>query len=333
MSQTFRCLVVRKSADGAFQRGIEELPAAELPAGEVLLRVEWSSLNYKDALSATGHPGVSKTFPHVPGIDAAGTIAESSDPRFQPGDKAIVTGFDFGAGRWGGYAELARVPADWVVPLPSGLPPREAMIYGTAGFTAGMSLEALEGHDVRPAAGPIVVTGASGGVGTIAVALLAKTGYEVEAATGKPSAHELLGRLGAKRVLGREDVRDTSSRPLLAARWAGAIDTVGGEILATVIRSTKNGGCVTACGLTAGADLPLTVYPFILRGVQLIGIESGCYPRAKRIALWQKLAGPWRPDNLDRFVSQTVGLEDLEPAIQAILKGQITGRVLVEIAP
>lgn len=301
-------------------------------AGDVLLRVEWSSLNYKDALSATGHPGVSKTFPHVPGIDAAGTIAESSDPRFAPGDKAIVTGFDFGAGRWGGYSEFARVPADWVVPLPAGLSPREAMIYGTAGFTAGMSLEALEAHEIRPAAGPIIVTGSSGGVGTIAVALSAKAGYDVEAATGKQSAHELLARLGAKRVLGRDEVRDTSARPLLAARWAGAIDTVGGEILATVIRSTESGGCVTCCGLTAGADLPLTVYPFILRGVQLIGIESAYYPRAKRIALWQKLAGPWKPGNLDQIVNQTVGLDGLEPAIQAILKGQITGRVLVEIA-
>ncbi|HKD35489.1 MAG TPA: YhdH/YhfP family quinone oxidoreductase [Pirellulales bacterium] len=329
---TFRCLVVRKSAHGGFSRAVEERTVSDLPAGEVLLRIEWSSLNYKDALSATGHPGVSKTFPHVPGIDAAGTIAESSDPRFKPGDKAIVTGFDFGAGRWGGYSELARVPADWVVPLPAGLSPREAMIYGTAGFTAGMSLETIEAHDIRPAAGPIIVTGASGGVGSIAVALLAKAEYEVEAATGKQSAHELLSRLGAKRILARDDVRDTSSRPLLAARWAGAIDTVGGEILATVIRSTRNGGCVTCCGLTAGPDLPLTVYPFILRGVQLIGIESGYYPRAKRIALWQKLAGPWKPGNLDQFVSQTVGLNELEPAIQAILKGQITGRVLVKIA-
>jgi putative YhdH/YhfP family quinone oxidoreductase len=331
MNRTFRCLVVRKSADGAFSRAVEELPVSDLPGGDALLRVEWSSLNYKDALSAIGHPGVSKTFPHVPGIDAAGTIAESTEPRFKPGEKAIVTGFEFGAGRWGGYAEFACVPADWVVPLPAGLSPREAMIYGTAGFTAGMSLEALEAHDVRPAAGPIIVTGASGGVGTIAVALLAKAGFEVEAVTGKQSAHELVARLGAKRILGRDDVRDTSSRPLLTARWAGAIDTVGSEILATVIRSTRNSGCVTCCGLTAGADLPLTVYPFILRGVQLIGIESGYYPLAKRIALWQKLAGPWKPDNLDQFVSQTVGLAELEPAIQAILKGQITGRVLVKI--
>lgn len=332
MTATFRCLVVRKSAEGAVSRRVEELPVGDLPSGEVLIRVEWSSLNYKDALAATGNPGVCKTFPHVPGIDAAGAVVESTAERFRPGDKVLVTGFDFGAGRWGGYAEIARVPADWIVPLPAGLAPRESMIFGTAGFTAGMSLEALEAHEIRPAAGPILVTGASGGVGTLAVALLAKAGYEVEAATGKESSGELLTRLGAKRILSRADVLDTSPRPLLRSRWAGAIDTVGGQILATLLRSTQPGGCVTACGLTAGADLPLTVYPFILRGVQFIGIESGFYPLAKRIALWSKLAGPWKPDDLEQFVNQTVGLDELKPPIQAILQGQITGRTLVQVA-
>jgi putative YhdH/YhfP family quinone oxidoreductase len=206
------------------------------------------------------------------------------------------------------------------------------MIFGTAGFTAGMSLEALEAHEIRPAAGPILVTGASGGVGTMAVALLAKAGYEVEAATGKETVRELLTSLGAKRILSRADVLDTSSRPLLRARWAGAIDSVGGQILATALRSTQPGGCVTACGLTAGAELPITVYPFILRGVQLIGIESGFYPLEKRIALWLKLAGAWKPDDLERFVNKTVGLGELDSPIQAILQGQITGRTLVQIA-
>lgn len=331
MADTFRSFLVRKSADGKFQQSLERLSAADLPPGEVLIRVEWSSLNYKDALSATGHPGVTKTFPHVPGIDAAGTVAESSDSRYRTGDKVLVTGFDFGAGRWGGYAEFARVPADWVVPLPPGLTARESMIYGTAGFTAGMSLEALERHEIHPDAGPIVVTGASGGVGTVAVALLAKAGYEVEAVSGKPAARELLTRLGAKGILTREEAVDTSPRPLLAARWAGAIDTVGGKILATVLRSTKPGACVTACGLTAGVELPTTIYPFILRGVQLIGIESAYYPMPKRIALWSQLAGPWKPDSLEQFVNQTVRLEDLNAPIEAILQGQITGRVLVEL--
>ncbi|HEV2969215.1 MAG TPA: oxidoreductase [Pirellulales bacterium] len=331
MTDTFRCLVVRKSAAGAVSRGIEPLSIGDLPPGDVLIRVEWSSLNYKDALSATGHPGVTKSFPHVPGIDAAGTVVESSAERFRAGDKVLVTGFDFGAGRWGGYAELARVPADWLVALPAGLTARQSMIYGTAGFTAGMSLAALEHHEVRPSAGPILVTGASGGVGTMAVALLAKAGHDVEAATGKESARELLARLGAKRILTREEVSDTSPRPLLSPRWAGAIDTVGGGILATALRSVRPGGCVTACGLTAGTDLPTTVYPFILRGIQLIGIESSYYPMAKRIALWSKLAGPWKPNDLERIVSRTVGLDELEGPIQAILKGQVTGRVVVKL--
>lgn len=331
MSDTFRALVVRKAADGGASRAVEQVAASALPPGDVLIRVQWSSLNYKDALSATGHLGVRKNFPHVPGIDAAGTVVESSVDRFQPGQEVLVTGFEFGASRWGGYAELARGKADWLVPLPRGLSARESMIYGTAGFTAAISLEALERHDVRPEAGPVLVTGASGGVGTMAVALLAKAGYEVEAATGKQSSHELLTRLGAKRILSREDVSDTSPRALLSAHWAGAIDTVGGSILATVLRSIRPGGCVTACGLTAGSDLPTTVYPFILRGVQLIGIESANYPMPKRIALWSKLAGPWRPSDLEQFVSQTVTLEDLDSPIQAILNGQVTGRVLVKV--
>jgi acrylyl-CoA reductase (NADPH) len=331
MTDAFRCLIVRKSATGAVSRGIEELSIADLPPGDVLIRVEWSSLNYKDALSATGHPGVSKNFPHVPGIDAAGTVLESNTERFRAGDQVLVTGFGFGAGRWGGYAELTRVPADWVVPLPAGFTARESMIYGTAGFTAGMSLEALERHEVHPSAGPILVTGASGGVGTMAVALLANVGYEVEAATGKESARELLTRLGAKCILTRDGVIDNSPRPLLSARWAGAIDTVGGHILATVLRSVSPGGCVTACGMTAGTDLPTTVYPFILRGIQLIGIESAYYPLAKRIALWSKLAGEWKPNDMEQFVSRSVGLDELEGPIQAILKGEITGRLVVKL--
>jgi acrylyl-CoA reductase (NADPH) len=330
MAETFRALVVRKTADDGVSRAIERLTAADLPPGEVLIRVEWSSLNYKDALSATGHLGVSKNYPHVPGIDAAGTVVESMVDRFAVGQQVLVTGFEFGASRWGGYAELARVKDEWVVPIPAGLSARDGMIYGTAGFTAAMSLEALQRHDVRPESGPVVVTGASGGVGTMAVALLAHAGYEVEGATGKQSAHELLMRLGAKRILSRDEVRD-ASRPLLGARWAGAVDTVGGPILATVLRSIRHGGCVTACGLTAGADLPTTVYPFILRGVQLIGIESANYPMPKRVALWSKLAGGWKPADLESLVSQTVTFEELEPPIQAILKGQITGRVIVHV--
>jgi putative YhdH/YhfP family quinone oxidoreductase len=242
----------------------------------------------------------------------------------------IVTGFGFGANRWGGYAEYARVSADWIVPLPAGLTLRESMIYGTAGFTAGMSLEVLEHQQITPAAGPVLVTGASGGVGTLAVGLLAKAGFEVHAVTGKPSAHDLLRRLGAKEFLTREEADDRSGSPLLKAQWAAVVDTVGGNILSTALRSTRQYGCVTACGLTAGADLPLTVYPFILRGVALAGIESGQYPLPKREALWNKLAGPWKLPDLESLAT-TISLDGLKEQMEKILAGGITGRVVVKI--
>jgi putative YhdH/YhfP family quinone oxidoreductase len=330
VTEPFHCFIVRKRSDGTIASSVEQCKLAELPEGDVLIRVEFSSLNYKDALSATGHPGVTKNFPHVPGIDAAGSVVESRVPKFQPGDRVIVTGFGFGASRWGGYAEFARMPADWVVPLPAALSLREAMIYGTAGFTAGMSLEVLEHQQIEPSAGPVLVTGASGGVGTMAVGLLAKAGYEVHAATGKPAAHELLRRLGAAGFLTREAADDRSDDPLLKAHWAAVVDTVGGNILSTALRSTRPGGCVTACGLTAGIELPITVYPFILRGVTLSGIESGFYPLPRREALWNKLAGPWKLADLE-LLATTISLNGLKDRMQAILAGQIIGRVVVQL--
>jgi acrylyl-CoA reductase (NADPH) len=330
VTESFRCFIVRKQVDGSFASAIEHCSLSDLPDGEVLINVEFSSLNYKDALSATGHPGVSKNFPHVPGIDAAGTVVDSRVPKFQPGDPVIVTGFGFGASRWGGYAEYARVPAEWIVPLPAGLTLRESMIYGTAGFTAGMSLEVLEHHGIEPATGPVLVTGASGGVGTMAIALLAKAGYQVHAVTGKPSAHELLRALGAVGFLTREEADDRSGSPLLKAQWSAVVDTVGGNILSTALRSTGPFGCVTACGLTAGIKLPITVYPFILRGVTLAGIESGFYPLPKRESLWKKLAGPWKRSDLE-LLATTVALDGLTDRMQAILAGQITGRVVVKL--
>ena len=235
------------------------------------MRVAYSSLNYKDALAATGHPGVNKVFPHVPGVDGAGVVAASSVPQFSVGDRVIVTGFDVGANRWGGYAEYLRVPWEWVVPLPAGLTLRESMILGTAGFTAGLCVEALQKHGVLPDCGELVVTGASGGVGSMAVSILASLGYHVAAVTGKSTAHGYLRNLGATQILPREQVDDRSGKPLLSSRWAGAVDTVGGNILSTILRSTRHSGCVAACGLAASDALPITVFPFILRGYRAGG--------------------------------------------------------------
>ncbi|HLA41185.1 MAG TPA: YhdH/YhfP family quinone oxidoreductase, partial [Candidatus Glassbacteria bacterium] len=268
-SRTFRALVVDRDASGAFTRRVQERSIDDLPPGEVLVRVEYSSLNYKDALSATGHPGVTRQFPHTPGIDAAGVVEESSSENFRPGAEVIVSGHDLGQNTSGGFARYIRVPASWVVPLPEGLSAREAMIFGTAGFTAVQCVQKIIGHGVVPADGEVLVTGSSGGVGSVSVALLARAGLRVTAATGKAYKKDFLEKIGASRVIGREEVLDTSGKPLLPRKWAAVVDTVGGEILATALRQTAQRGIVTACGNTAGVELNLTVLPFILRGVTL----------------------------------------------------------------
>jgi len=328
--EIMRCLLVTKRADGAIERAVVTQPTSELPGGEVIVRVRYSALNYKDALAATGHPGVVSRFPHVPGVDAAGEVAESTSPRFKAGDDVIVTSFELGAGRWGGYAEFIRVPAEWVVPLRPGLSVRDSMMLGTAALTAAMCLEAIERQGIGPGDGEVVVTGASGGVGTMAVSILAQAGYRVVAVTRKRAVAELLKRLGASDVVGREAVSDTSGKPLLKAQWKAAIDTVGGNALSTVLRSMQPSGCVAACGLVGGVELPLTVYPFILRGVTLAGIDSAHYPAEKRPAIWQKLAGLWKPKLLEE-ISTEVALENLEPKIADILAGRTIGRILVKI--
>jgi acrylyl-CoA reductase (NADPH) len=330
MPDLMRCFLVTKRDDGTVERDVVQRPIKELPPGDVLIRVRYSSLNYKDALAATGHPGVVSRFPHVTGIDAAGEVVESNSDTVLVGDQVIVTSFELGAGRWGGYAEFIQVPADWVVPLPRGLTLRESMILGTAGFTAAMCLEAIQRCGVQPATGDVTVTGASGGVGTLAVAIFAQAGYRVAAVSGKPSAADLLRRLGASEIVRREDVIDKSDKPLLKPRWAAAVDTVGGLILSTLLRSTKPRGCVAACGLVGGTEIPLTVYPFILRGVTLAGIDSAWYPAERRTAIWSKLAGPWKPKLPDELATE-VRLEELEPKIQDILAGRIVGRVVVAI--
>jgi acrylyl-CoA reductase (NADPH) len=330
LPETFSCYLVRKAGKGQIEAGVERRPLVELPAGEVLVRVEYSSLNYKDALASTGHPGVVRQFPHVPGIDAAGTIAASDSHRFPIGQKVIVTSYELGSGRWGGWAEYIRVPADWVVPLPQALSAEEAMIYGTAGFTAAQCVLALQEHDVTPDKGDIVVTGATGGVGLFAVGFLARLGYAVTAATGKAGRRDWLISLGAKNVIGRSEVEDRSDKPLLSARWAGAVDTVGGHTLGTLLRSTDRAGCVAACGLVGGTDLPISVYPFLLRGITLAGIDSGYCPMPRRLKIWNHLATDWKPADLASLSNQ-VGLNDLQPEIDKMLKGQHAGRTIVEL--
>ncbi|MGC4002992.1 MAG: YhdH/YhfP family quinone oxidoreductase [Pirellulales bacterium] len=300
-----------------------------LPAGDTLIRVIWSGLNYKDALAVHANPAVVKTLPHIPGIDAAGIVVETTAPHLSVGQAVVVTGWDFGAGSWGSFAEYARLPGAWAIPLPSGLSLRESMIFGTAGFTAAQCVAALRKHDVLPDGGDVLVTGANGGVGSTAIAVLAKLGYRVTAGTGKSPERALA--LGAVTTLIREELADASDRPLLKPRWTGAIDTVGGTTLGTILRSTAYRGCVAACGLVGGADLPTSVFPFILRGVSLIGIDSVNAPAAERAEIWNRLAGDWKPRDIDALAGCEIGLDDLPEQIEKILRGETTGRVLVKI--
>jgi len=326
----FEALVVTKSNDGQVKIAIQRTQSSQLPPGEVLIRVAYSSLNYKDALAARGHPGVVKKFPHIPGIDVAGAVEESGVYEFVPGDPVIVTGYELGAERWGGYAEFVRVPADWVLPLPEGLDFLDAMTLGTAGLTAGLCVDSLLTHGNSPERGQIVVSGASGGVGSIAVAILGKLGFDVVAVTGKAHAHEMLRELGAKSVVGRDAVLADPEKPLLSGRWAGGVDTVGGDMLSSILRATKHSGCVTACGLAGGPHLRMTVYPFILRGVTLAGIDAAWQPLAKKAAIWEKFAGPWRIEKLDR-IRKIVPLKELPMWFDRILNGEVMGRIVVEV--
>ena len=320
--------MVRRGGDGAVAYGVEEITVDQLPAGEVLIQVACSSLNFKDALACRAHPGVVKSLPHVPGIDCAGRVVESTSAEFCPSDPVLVTGYELGAPRWGGWSEYVRVPAEWVVRLPPHWTPEDAMTYGTAGFTAAQCVMAIQHHGVAPGKGEVVVTGSTGGVGIIAVALLAKLGYRVAAVTGKPEQGELLKRLGALRLLSREEVDDKSGQPLLESRWAAAVDTVGGNTLATLLATTTHRGCVAACGLVGGLELKTTVYPFILRGVTLAGIDSAKCPREPRLEIWRRLAGEWQLDNLAEL-RREVTLSELPATVEGMLAGRAVGRTLV----
>jgi putative YhdH/YhfP family quinone oxidoreductase len=327
--KTFTAMLVEETAPKQFTRRIVARSLDELPAGELLVKVHFSSLNYKDALGATGQPGVTKKYPHTPGIDAGGEVVECADGSFRPGEQVIVTSFDLGMNTAGGFGQYIRVPSAWAVRLPAGLSLRESMALGTAGFTAGLSVWKLAAG-VQPDDGDILVTGATGGVGSIAVAVLARAGYRVVAATGKATETAYLRRLGAAEVISREQVLEGSERPLGKERWAGVVDCVGGEMLATAVKATCYGGAVTCCGLVGSPELPLNVFPFILRSVSLLGIDSAQCPMEPRLQVWQKLAGDWKPRELATAVSECT-LQELEPRIQAILEGKLRGRTVVNL--
>ena len=328
-NKVFKAMVVTEKPDKKFEKKIIEKSMHELPSGDVLVNVKYSSLNYKDALSASGNKGVTRKYPHTPGIDAAGIVTSSSNDAFKPGDKVIVTSYDLGMNTDGGFGEYIRVPADWVVKLPNNLTLKESMIYGTAGLTAGLSVYKLT-HTLAPDRGDILVTGASGGVGSMAVSILVQSGYEVVGVSGKVEEKDFLQRLGVKEIISRQDAADTSGRPMLKEKWAGVIDTVGGEILATAIKSTKLNGNITCCGNVASPDLPLTVFPFILKGISLYGIDSQHCPMNTRVKIWEKLAGDWKLNNLDTIASE-ISLDDLDDRIELMLAGKVKGRTVVKI--
>ena len=331
MSDAFRAFRVDKTEDRKYPRSIVERETADLPDGELLIDVAYSSLNYKDALSATGNPGVTRNFPHTPGIDAAGAIAESSVAAFSPGDEVIAIGFDLGMNTAGGFGQRIRIPASWAVPMPSGLDLRTSMILGTAGFTAALCVDKLEAAGMSPDGGPVLVTGSTGGVGSVAVKLLAKLGYEVHAVTGKATQHDFLKGLGASAIMSREDALAGAERPLGRETWGGVVDTVGGQILVNAVKSLRYGMSLAACGLVASPEIPATVLPFILRHVNLLGIDSVELPLDQKSAIWRKLGGDWRLDGLDDLV-EPLRLETLSDAIDRILAGEMVGRGLVDLS-
>lgn len=330
LPDTYKALVADKKSDGTTTLSVKELQLDGLPPHDLLIRVHYSSLNYKDALSASGNPGVTKSYPHTPGIDAAGVVEQSSDERFRPGDEVIVTSYDLGQNTPGGFGEYIRVPGDWAVPLPAGLSLEESMVLGTAGFTAAYGVKKLADYGIGPGDGEILATGATGGVGSLAVAILAKLGYRVTAVTGKTEQYEFLKSLGAAEVTDRNSITDVGRSPLISSRWIGAIDTVGGAMLDAVLRQTAHNGLVACCGNILGGELQTSIYPFILRGVGLMGIDSGICLMKDRVEIWNLLANEWKPELPDGFY-RVVNSEQLPDEIERILKGGQTGRVVVTL--
>ena len=327
----FNALVVNKDEEsGKTSAAVEQISTDQLPEGNVVVNVEYSTVNYKDGLCIGPGGGLVREYPHVPGIDFAGTIESSDDPRYSAGDSVVLTGWRVGEVHWGGYAQKARVNANWLVPLPSGLSSRQAMAVGTAGFTAMLAVMALEDHGLKPDQGPVLVTGAAGGVGSVATAILANLGYEVAAVTGRPETEEYLRALGATQIVPREEINETVKRPLERETWAGCVDAVGGDMLARVLGQMKYGGSVSAVGLAGGAGLPATVIPFLLRGVNLLGIDSVMQPYDNRLRAWERIAKDLPMDKLEAMIHPAT-LSDLPALGKDILKGQVKGRVVVDV--
>ncbi len=327
----FDALMVTKDEEtGETTAAVTQIDLDQLPEGEVTVAVEYSTVNYKDGLCLGSGGGLVRKYPHIPGIDFAGTVEASQDDRYQPGDKVVLTGWRVGEAHWGGYSQKVRVRADWLVPLPDGLDTRQAMAVGTAGFTAMLAVMALEDHGLKVGHGPVLVTGAAGGVGSVAVAILAALGHEVAAVTGRPEATDYLKSLGATQIVPREDINETVKRPLEGETWAGCIDAVGGEMLARVLGQMKYGASVAAVGLAGGASLPTTVIPFLLRGVNLLGIDSVMQPYDNRLRAWKRIAKDLPMAKLEDMIVPAT-LRDLPQLGKDILQGQVRGRVVVDV--
>lgn len=328
----FKALWITETKSGTFERNIVDRKIDDLPAGEVVIRVHYSSLNYKDALSATGNKGITRTFPHTPGIDAAGVVEISRNEQYAVGDEVLVTGYDLGMNTCGGFGQYIRVPANWVVKKPGNLSLKECMIIGTAGFTAACAVYKMELMKLQPGAGPIVVTGATGGVGSMAISVLSKAGFEVIAVSGKSNALEYVQHLGAARIENRSFVDDTSNKALLKPQWAGAVDTVGGKTLATLLKGCQPEGCIVSTGLVSSPKLDTTVYPFILNGINLLGVGSAGTPMAVRTLIWEKLSTDWNIKDKLLAIAKEVTLDELNTTyIDNILQGKIMGRIVVNL--
>ncbi len=327
----FKALVISENEDKIFIRTIQQRSLEDLPVGEVLVKVQYSTLNYKDALSSIGNKGVTRNYPHTPGIDAAGEVVASESPDFEVGEMVFVTSYDLGMNTSGGFAEYIRVPAKWIIKLPKNLTLAESMILGTAGLTAGLCINALLNYGISSSMGKIIVTGSTGGVGTMAVAILAKLGFEVVAVTGKPEATEFLKNLGASEIINREAIDDQSNRPMLKSVYAGAVDTVGGNFLATILKSLQCNGAAACCGLVASPTLNTSVFPFILRGNALFGIDSAECAMSTRLTIWQKLATDWKPANLENITTE-ITLDEVPEYLDLMLKSKLMGKVLVKFS-